>query len=252
MISGRMRSALKENWVFYFIGFIIVFGVKYFLASAGSDELGWVLAPTAQWVRVLSGMRFEREPGLGYINHDFRFVIAASCSGVQFMLITFATFLYSFVHRMKTKTGGFCWVGLSLAAAYLFTIFVNGFRIVLSIYLYRLDVRSGWLTPERLHTTAGTAIYFVSLLLIYHLAEKITRTPEKGQAMFKCVSPAFWYLSITLAIPFLNRAYRNSGGKFAEYAALVTVVSLSAILLYGLAAAVRKRLEKRALKHIIS
>lgn len=263
MVSDKIKSFIMRNWVLYFVGFIIVFGIKYFYSKAGSDELEWILAPTAWWVKTLSGIAFDRESHVGYINHTFRFIIAPSCSGVQFMTVTFATILFSFVHRMRTMKMKFCWAALSVGFSYLFTVFVNGFRIIFAIYLplyiHRSDIGGGWLTSERIHTIEGTVVYFVSLLIIYRIAgyasRKIACLPEEvlsrnrseqpGNPLLriirKCVPPMFWYFFITLGIPFINGAYKNDGKKFIEYAILMTAVCAATVFLFCLAYVFKER-----------
>ncbi|MDE6202285.1 MAG: exosortase K, partial [Lachnospiraceae bacterium] len=170
MVLQRTKSFMKENWIFYLTGAALVLGLKYFYSQADADQLKWILTPTSRWVSILSGISFEYMPHTGFVNHDIRFIIASSCSGVQFMLIAIATLIFSFVHRAGRADGtghmvkGIRWTALSIVSAYLFTILVNGFRIVLSIYLpdtlEKLGLSyEGWLTPNNLHTLIGTVTY---------------------------------------------------------------------------------------------
>lgn len=270
MTFNKAKSFIWKNRIYYLAGFVIVFGLKYFYSKAGSNELKWILTPTAWWVRILSGIAFEYEPHVGYVSHDARFIIASSCSGVQFMIISMATLIYSYVHRMRTMGKGFCWISLSIGASYLLTIFVNGFRIVFSIYLplylSRTDGYRGWITPEKLHTITGIVVYFTSLFAIYHIAGYISHNiackqeenPEPvdcmdlkhpGQSFTEMLGsylpPVFWYFSIALGIPFLNRAYKNDGGRFMEYAALMTAVCLTILCLFCLITIIRKHIGRR-------
>lgn len=81
--------------------------LKYRYSHAGSEELLWLLAPVAWWAGSLGGLSFVHEQGVGYVEHAARFIIAPSCSGVQFLIIALAVFLFSFVHRAGTwKRGG--------------------------------------------------------------------------------------------------------------------------------------------------
>lgn len=172
------------------------------------------------------------------------------------MLITIATFIFSFVHRMRTHKRRFIWLGLSIFASYAFTILVSGLRIVLSIYLPIYIERAGgysrFLTPDRLHTMIGTAVYFTSLSVIYGAAEYISqniaeRLPKAGslkQTLFSGMVPLFWYFFIALGIPFLNKAYFKDRENFVEYAALMTVVCMIVLSLFCILYVVRKQFEK--------
>lgn len=250
------KKKVMDNWIFYLTGLCFILGSKYLYSRAGADELQCFLAPTARWVELLSGQPFERMAGIGYVNHHLRFIIAPSCSGMQFMLIAFATLLYSFIHRVKTTKRQICWMGLSFAVSYFYTIFINGIRIVLSIYLKDADIYGDWLTQDRLHTMLGIAIYFTSLLILYRIVEYfwgklsclnlihplafICPAKKRYAGISKYILPAFWYFFITLGIPFLNGAYKNSDGKFAEYAAVVIFMCMAIVLLLGLTAYIKR------------
>lgn len=256
MFSNKRLLALKshiiKNWMYYSIGLIICFGLKYYYSKAGSDELEWILAPTAWWVKVLSGVPFERDPHLGFVNHALQFIIAPSCSGINFMIITFSTLLFSFLHRMGTVMGRLLWLAISLGLAYVLTVLVNGFRIILSIWFLGLDIYNGWITPERVHMLEGTVIYFVSLFVIYSIAGEITKhfTPGTGKSHgFKWISPLFWYLSVTLGVPLMTRAYRNDGMQFMEHSILIIAVCLTAILLFCLILLLQKAFKNKFLRY---
>lgn len=261
MIRQKTRTLLKDNWIFYLTGAALVLGLKYFYSQADADELKWILTPTSRWVSILSGLSFEYMPHTGFVNHDIRFIIASSCSGVQFMLIAIATLIFSFVHRISSGRGrgrllkGACWSAFSIISSYLFTIFVNGLRIVLSIYLPDTLVKLGfayekWLSPRTLHTLIGTVTYFSFLLVLYRLADLLTdrdlqthSTPKRPylSLLARCIPPLFWYFSIVLGIPFLNRAWQRDYKKFADYAVLVTGVCLLIFLMCCLVLVTRTR-----------
>ena len=239
MNTQKIKTFIKENWIFYLIGFLAAFEMKYFYSKASSSDLTWILTPTVWWVRSLSGIPFVYDPFEGYVSHTYQFVIAPSCSGVQFMIISIAMLIFSYVHHMDTRRKKFCWTTLSPVVSYLVTILVNTIRIILSIYLpLYLEQKSlscGLLTPSRLHTLIGTSVYFTSLLIIYHLAGLITK-----QSFFQCLPPVFFYFGIVLGIPILNKAYQNDRAQFTEYAMLITCVCLVILALSYLVTVVKK------------
>ena len=174
IIFDKVKDGIRHNGIFYLTGFLVILGLKFFYSRASSDELVWILGPTARWVTILSGIPFVYVPGMGYVNHDLLFLIAPSCSGVQFMLITIATLLFSFVHRPASFRGKLCWTLSGICASYLLTVFVNGLRIILAYYIPLCLENAGIyipsLTPAKLHTIIGTMVYFLSLFVIYQLA----------------------------------------------------------------------------------
>lgn len=280
-IRERFRF-LRQNMVIYMVGLFLLLGMKYFYSKADCESLLWILGPTARWVEALSGIPFVYEPGMGYANHGLRFLIAPSCSGVQFMIITAALLIFSFSHLVGERpdvrssegarkpprpTGcpdafraqaaavglGLGWIAVSSLLSYGFTVFINGLRIVAAIYLpyffERAGALSGPLTPGRLHTMIGVVVYFAALLTIYRLAGLFFRTAPKDRPFLytvrKCLSPVFWYFLIVLGIPFLNRAYRKNNGDFTEFALLVVLCCGCVLLVYCLGALICRRFHSR-------
>lgn len=245
IFNQKVKTFIGQNWLFYLTGFLVVFGMKYFYSKADSSDLNWILAPTVWWVRSLSGIPFVYDPYEGYVSHTYQFVIAPTCSGVQFMIITTATLIFPFVHRMNTRVKKFCWTIASLAASYLLTILVNTVRIAISIYLplylEQKSLSGTLLTPSRLHTLIGTSVYFTSLFIIYHLAGIVTH-----QSFLKCLPPVFFYFALVLGVPILNRAYLNDRAQFTEYAMLITCVCLVVLALYFLSTIIFYHLRVRS------
>ena len=272
---------LRQNFIFYLAGILVILGIKCYYRQADCDSLLWILAPTAWWVELLSKIPFTYISGAGYVNHSLRMVIAPSCSGVRFMTLTFATLVFSFVHiiassgksstansaqppygasgefempDVKALAKGLGWIAVSAFLSWIFTVFVNGLRIIIAIYLplylEAAGLMKGILTQDRLHTMIGVVVYFIALLTIYRLAEgfisKIVKRSfpvQKNYTYFrnptdtcpdtcakhfplsflkKCVPPVFWYFVLTLGLPFLNRVHGDGMAEFTEFAVLVT------------------------------
>jgi hypothetical protein len=141
--------------------------------------------------------------------------------------------------------------------AYFLTVGVNAVRIMLSIYLYNLDIYWGWVTPQRLHRLEGVVIYFFFLCLFYmiikkgmhHVLGKISGIqksdfPKNYSAydynrwVCALLIPLFWYVLITLGVPLVNTAYRGNPARFAEHGAMVLsgcliVVAVVYLILFG-------------------
>lgn len=237
----NIKTEIRKNFIYYFAGFLVIFGLKLFYSKADCNMLKWILTPTARWVSILSSIPFWYESGMGYVNYGLRFVIAPSCSGVSFMIITMATLIFSFAYRFDGLAKKFGWMAGSIAFSYLFTVFINGLRIILAIYiplsLEGMNIYGSYLTPERLHTLIGTAVYFTALLTIYHLADCLFKKDSVPHSrtltllLKKSVSPVFWYFLIVLGIPFINRVHKNDYTNFADYAILITITCLAIISL---------------------
>ena len=264
MKNLQIKKTIPKYLPLYILTIAIMFVMRNFSRITDSDAYIWILASTARWVSVLSGISFEYLPHEGYINRFYRFLIAPSCSGIRFMLLTFVMLIFSFLHQIKSVRKGYLWFCLSAILSYLLTIFVGGIRIVVSIYLpdvlENLGFMNGWLTPDRLHTMIGASIYFTSLCIIYPVAAAICQrvfiksfdklpSPSPDTAspyLFLPVIPAFWYLLTVLAIPCLGRVITKDWEGVGQYAALIFCVSLAvSTLLYLTGRFLRRKIKQK-------
>ena len=240
----KLKETVQKNNIYYLMGILTLLFLKLFYAKASCEALRWILGPTARFVTLMTGISFSYEPDMGYVNHSLKYVIAPSCSGVRFLIILIAMLIFSFVHRAKK---GFLWTVLSLPASYVLTVLINVLRIILSIYVPLFLGQTGFysssLTQDTLHTAIGTATYFASLLVIYHLTDTYFVKPsskQKKSRNLQYLVPAFWYFMIVLGIPFLNHASTKGGEKFTGYATLISFVCLPILLLFCLIGTIRK------------
>lgn len=274
MTVKKKIDFLRQNFIFYLAGILVILGIKYYYSQAACDSLLWILAPTTRWVEFLSRIPFTYISGTGYVNHGLRLLIAPSCSGVRFMIIAFATMYFSFVHmialprksaasdtaeslcedsaafafiktikenvNIKRNAKGLSWLVISMFLSWMFTIFVNGLRIIIAIYLpvylENAGVMKGVLTQDRLHTVIGVVVYFTALLTIYRLVGWFVQRAAESDHTYQgnSASPVFWYFALTLGLPFLNRAGRDGTAGFAEFAVLVTGCCGLILLLYAI------------------
>lgn len=235
LISGEIAAAV-----------VIILIMSYFCRTSDSDALKWILAPTAWWAGILGGIYFEYLPHQGYVNYFHRFLIAPSCAGSRFMLLTFLMLAFSFRLSDYYKENinmrkEYLWFGFSIVFSYISTVFVNGIRIVASVYLpdilEREHLMDGWLTPDRLHTLIGTVTYFSFLCVIYLAACWLRGRSEKCGGL---LVPVFWYLLIVLALPFIKRMYHNEWEGFGQYAVLIVSVCGSVYVLLMVVGRIRK------------
>lgn len=305
----KIREILRNDWRLCTAAVVIIFAMSYFCRTSDSDALKWILAPTAWWAGILGGVYFEYLPHQGYTNYFHQFLIAPSCAGSRFMLLTFLMLAFSFrlsdylcgnkqvyseqgcglplqmhrgteeynlplqmhrgieEHDYKENTRmrkEYLWFVFSIVFSYISTVFVNGIRIVVSIYLpgimERMHLLDGWLTPDRLHTLIGTVTYFTFLCVIYLIAslvrgrifvqaEKSSLMPsspflsgmsERPTEYGGLLVPVFWYLLIVLALPSVKRMYHNEWEGFGQYAALIVGVCGSVYVLLVVVGRIRR------------
>jgi exosortase K len=237
----------------YLATFVAVWGLKQHYSVADSRDLSWILKPTATLVELISGTAFQAEPGSGFVNTDRRIVIAPACAGVNFLIIAVSMTVFSFTRRFSTRTGKILWLPACFLGGYALTLAVNTCRILLSMHSYDGGWDWGWLGPERIHRMEGILIYFVFLVLVYGVMDRVfnsqgskTNTDRRLPGWFprKKVPallvprsgfiPFFWYGAVVVVVPLLNNTYAKTGNRFLEHCAWVLVLCLLVILILHL------------------
>jgi exosortase K len=242
-------TILMENGVFYVAALFAALAVKYYYSLADAEHLGWILAPVARMVTMLSGMNFEWDLHSGFVNHSHSVVIAPACAGVNFLIICFATIFFTFVSRMKGIGAKCFWFGVSVITAYMVTVFTNTMRIIISIILYEAPIYGGWVTPGRLHQLAGIFTYILVLVGTCLIVERMFRrfirsaptgAPDKSRGIEGVqvtaaflLAPFAWYLFVTVIIPFLNGSVRRYGAGFAEHSVMVMIACVCLFLAFA-------------------
>ncbi len=138
------------------------------------------------------------------MNFDHSFLIADSCSGVNFLIAAFLMLSLMFVWLREDV--GWRSVPPALVVAYLATIAANTVRISLAIKLHRMDGPSIWMNPEQLHRFEGIFVYFGFLVLVFVLFDRV-RNQDSRKSLLRYMIPLSIYWLITLGVPILNGAY---------------------------------------------
>lgn len=232
------------------------FALKSYYSSADSQDLFWILAPTAYLVQMFSGLEFVNEPGLGWFNQPFEVVIAPSCAGVNFLIMVFCMSAFQVIFSQADGFRRIIRVGLAGCGAYVVTLLVNSVRIWLSVLLFRADISADWLSPGAVHRIMGVTLYYVVLCFYYLLVSSMLKRGEAptrmvgsaggwlGQVTILSI-PLTWYLLFVVGIPFANNAYRLQPERFIEHslAVGVTATVLTLIVTLGI-------LSSRGLVHL--
>jgi exosortase K len=207
--------------------------LKAFYSTASVNELRWILAPTAFLVEIVTGERFIFESYAGYINSEHSFIIASSCSGVNFLIAAFLLMTLGTLFRHGRVSWGF--LPLAACLAYLTTIIANTIRITTALSLRRADVDIVWINPDQMHRFEGIVVYFGSLVLLFILMEKADRT-SRTQSYFpahrRYLLPLLIYYVTTLGIPVINATYRGTGfsTEIREHLLIVLITPAMIIL----------------------
>jgi exosortase K len=203
---------------------VCAYTLKQHYSTASADQLRWILLPTTACVELISGASFEFESHSGYISADHRFLIAASCAGVNFLLTAFLMLSIRNLLFDSRKKRSWTFIPGSLLAAYFVTLLANTSRILLAMQLQQMDLRIGFLDPDQLHRLEGIFVYFLFLSLLFLISERISAENNQGRAR-RWLFPLVVYYATTIGIPLLNGAYRKGNG-FWEYTIVVFLVPL--------------------------
>ena len=194
--------------------------LKFHYSTATADELRWILAPTTALVELLSGKSFAFESYTGYMSSDHKFVIAAPCAGVNFLITALLMLGVRRLWRDRFQTS---WLLIPWAAAiaYVATLIANTARIFVALEMQKHSLEVSWLSANQLHRLEGIVVYFGSLLVLFMLTER--RRASNPLRLF--LVPLFIYYAITLGIPILNGSYKQ-GAPFVEHSVFVLVLPL--------------------------
>ena len=212
---------------------VIAGGLKLYYSTASVNGLRWVLAPTAFLVEIATGETFRFESYAGYMNGDHSFLIAASCSGVNFLITAFV--LISIVKFWKERYEDSSWtiIPSAFAAAYLTTIAANTVRIAVALRLHRMGPGMIWINPEQVHRIEGIFIYFGFLILLFVISGGLRGTADRFSLLRRSFIPLLIYWLITLGMPIASGAFRSVTG-FWEHFLFVVLMPLILTLPLGI------------------
>lgn len=215
---------------------LIAAAAKLYYSTAGVSDLLWVLAPTTLLVELVTGELFTFEANAGYMIRDHSFLIAASCSGVNFMITAFLMLNLS----RPGRTRKWMFIPGSMLASYLAAILANTVRIATALQIRSLDSESVWLNPDQLHRFEGIVIYFGFLLLLFFLSERVgsVDAPLLGNSpglLRRMAFPLLVYYSVTLAVPLASLAFRGGSGSsgFLEHLLFVLIIPILLLLIFA-------------------
>ncbi|MEP6947090.1 MAG: exosortase K [Acidobacteriota bacterium] len=215
--------------------------LKFFYSGTSVNGLRWVLAPTAFLVQTVGDQSFTFEPYAGYMSADHSFIIAASCSGVNFLIAAFLMLTITKLARNWRGQTSWMFLPICAAAAYLTTIVANAVRILGAMELQHRDTETIWLNPAECHRFEGIIVYFGFLLLLFVLADLARgEDPLSSRHWGRLAIPLLAYYAITLGVPLANGAFRPDAA-FVEHALFVLVTPLMMAAPVGLLIFIRGR-----------
>ncbi len=244
-LRGRFARTMENNAFFYALALALAYGVKSHYSAASPEQLLWVLGPTAKLANLLFAIPFEFETGTGYISRERGIIIVPACAGVNFMLMCFSVSVFPFVHRFGKGAARMSWIACSTLVAFVAGVGVNALRIFASTRLYESQPLGAWIDPADLHRIGGIVVYLGALCLVYSILEKTVGflgrlaffepprqapgpLPEngRGRRILFATIPAAVYVSMTVAVPLLNKGPSIIDPVFVEHCAAVLTACL--------------------------
>lgn len=217
---------------------LIALFLKQYYSLATSDQLAWIIRPTAFLTQCLSGIVFSEEGSYGWVDPDNRYLIAPACAGVNFLIITWCMVSFWGILHWRSLPTLAGWLLVSGVMAFGSTLIANSLRIWASIHLYDADIYGDHLDQQTMHRLIGVSVYYLFLCfnswLVSRMLEKKgvqTRFGQRASQLW--LIPLCWYLIISLGLPLLNKAYQAQPQGFLEHAVLVagTAVLLTLALM---------------------
>lgn len=188
--------------------------MKQYYSAANVNDLRWILGPTTALVELITRQRFFLESYAGYINDEKSFLIAAPCSGINFLIAAFLLLTLGKLFKARPQRMRWSYIALAAIAAYFATLVANTVRIATAMQLRAIDPELIWLNPDQLHRFEGIVIYFGCLMLLFLASQtlgsaKIARSSSLKGLIRRSFLPLAVYYSITLGIPLVTRSYRG-------------------------------------------
>ena len=219
-----MTSSAKRWGAQLVVLLLCALALKLHYSTASPDDLRWILGPTTVLVELLSGKSFEFESYTGYLSSDRRFVIAAPCAGVNFLLTAFLMLGLRCLWRNRFERVTWRFIPSAAAFAYVTTLIANTVRICVALEIERRSLELSWLTSNQLHRVEGIVVYFGFLLALFLLTERLD-SPDRGSTLRVLTFPLLIYYAITLVLPLANGSYREYAA-FWEHFVFVLVLPL--------------------------
>lgn len=214
----------------------IAAALKWFYSQANVNELRWILAPTKILVEWVTWSAFTFEPWVGYMNREHTFLIAAPCSGVNFLIIAFLMLALQALWNAWPDPAKWASILKSGLLAYTATIVANTIRISLALQTQDQFAAVDWLDAKEMHRLQGIIVYFGSLLVLFLLTDdargRVHAYPKRPRGVLRrSIWPLSIYYCVTLGIPLINSSF-DPGSLFWRHSlvVLLTPLALVAIL----------------------
>lgn len=167
---------MSKNTISYLLLFTLFGLLKIVYKNAQTDDLLFLLKPINRIIELATATKSSFIQGKGYYNPHLSIVIDKSCSGFNFMLISFLMLSVLFLKYSDTFLSKILFVIASFVISYVFSVLVNSSRIYTSIII---QSHNHFIKQAYLHEGIGVTINLTFLLLLYLATERTLTNIQK-------------------------------------------------------------------------
>ena len=170
-----MALKMIKNIPYYSVAILLFVALKFGYTFADSNDLAFLLKPTAKLVELLTGSHAVYLEDRGYYYEIPNIMIEKSCSGFHFWILCFLVFSYLGLKYFQKPLHKILTLPTAMLLGYLLTVFSNTSRIFASIMVRNSTII---FFPEKqylLHEIVGIITNLSFLILAYYLIEKFLK-----------------------------------------------------------------------------
>ena len=164
-----------ENAAYYVTAALIFILMRVGFWLVGDKDLAFLLKPTDKLVGLLTGSDSVFIENAGYFHEKLNIIIGKSCSGFNFLMLSFLVFAWLAVKYFNKPLRKFLNIPIALICAYLLAVFVNASRILAAIAVQN---RMQFFFPGQgnvIHEAVGIITDLTFLVLAYYLIENFLK-----------------------------------------------------------------------------
>ncbi len=171
-----MPSVINKKTICIGATMLTAFALKLFYPAASTEDLKLFVQPTAAIISIVNHQAFTYTQA-GFYFPEVNVLIDKSCSGFNFFIIALCVFASIVPYNYLTKRQ--CAVMMSslmmsslmmsslIVITYAVTICVNTSRIVIAMFMLKLEPSMPWITQPWVHEAEGALVYLFALLGAY-------------------------------------------------------------------------------------
>ena len=164
---------MNRRLVLFALGSIAyLFMVQMIFNSLRTDDLLFILAPSAKLVSFFGDYQMEWSDldGFQIVGKNIR--IEKSCSGFVYLGMLYLLITYSFGKNWNYYKTKIHWVILSIPLAYIFVVVVNTARIITGIGIETFSLQNTWFPNKLFHEFIGIIYFLFGMSAVYLLIDK--------------------------------------------------------------------------------